>query len=89
MSAIFAAESAVIMGFIHELAGWPGFTWDTARLALTLADVFAGDATWQNWLPCFSNLPKNSAESPRTRFLFLGSHSKESEDSYPNETIFL
>src|SRR5438132_2273433 len=40
MPAIFTAEGAAIMvTYIHELDGWPGFRWDQDRLAERLAAV--------------------------------------------------
>lgn len=39
MGAIINAQNALIMTFIHELSGWPRFTWDTDALAQALAAV--------------------------------------------------
>jgi len=36
---LFSAGNAVIMNYVHQVPGWPAFTWDAAILEQTLASV--------------------------------------------------
>ena len=39
MQALISANHADIMTYIHEIADWPNFTWDSAKLSPVLAEV--------------------------------------------------